>query len=99
MQSADHLAFAYKYGSFGKIREFVEMRERLEKSIHFVMTTIDKMLLELTWCDSSRAVKSSLSGMHVQPKVDSIKWDQLRDNRDLDVRKVTSFSALHMLYM
>lgn len=87
-QSADHLTYAYKFGSFLKIQEFVELRERLENSIHFAMTTVDKMLLEMSWCDSPTAVTNSLSSMHIQPAVDSIQWDLLRDNRDVDVRSL-----------
>ncbi|OXU18145.1 hypothetical protein TSAR_006441 [Trichomalopsis sarcophagae] len=83
--SADHLTYAYKFGSFLKIQEFVELRERLENSIHFAMTTVDKMLLEMSWCDSPMAVTNSLSSMHIQPAEDSIRWDLLRDNRDVDV--------------
>ncbi|KAK2586630.1 hypothetical protein KPH14_011677 [Odynerus spinipes] len=83
--SADHLTFAYKYGSFIKIQEFMELREHLENSFHFAMTTIDKMLLELSCCDSSKSLFSALANMHIQPHEDRIRWDQLRDNRDLEV--------------
>ncbi|XP_015610022.1 N-alpha-acetyltransferase 25, NatB auxiliary subunit isoform X2 [Cephus cinctus] len=83
--SADHLTFAYKYGSFVKIQEFVELRERLENSFHFAMTTVDKMLLELSWCDSPGMLFNTLSTMRIQPHEDSIRWDLLRDNRDLEV--------------
>ena len=83
--SADHLTFAYKYGSFVKIQEFVELRERLENSFHFVMTTLDKMLLELSWCNSSATLISTLSNMDIQPKEDSVRLKSLRDNRDLEV--------------
>ncbi|KAG7208761.1 hypothetical protein KM043_014956 [Ampulex compressa] len=83
--SADHLTFAYKYGSFAKIQEFVELRERLENSLHFAMTTVDKLLLELSWCDSSPSLFSALNNMHVQPHENLVRWDSLRDNRDLEV--------------
>ncbi|EZA56704.1 N-alpha-acetyltransferase 25, NatB auxiliary subunit [Ooceraea biroi] len=83
--SADHLTFAYKYGSFIKIQEFVDLRERLENSLHFVMTTVDKMLLELCWCDSTASFFSCLSAMHIIPQYDTIRWTALRDNRDLEV--------------
>ncbi|XP_015437860.1 PREDICTED: N-alpha-acetyltransferase 25, NatB auxiliary subunit [Dufourea novaeangliae] len=81
--SADHLTFAYKYGSFVKIQEFVELRERLENSFHFVMTTVDKMLLELSWCDSPTSLFSTINNMHIQPDEDSVRLNSLRDNRDL----------------
>ena len=78
------MTFAYKYGSFLKIQEFVEMKVRLEDSIHFATITTEKMLLELTWSDSITALNNSLSNMHIQPK-DAIPLDILRDNRDTDV--------------
>ncbi|XP_014235651.1 N-alpha-acetyltransferase 25, NatB auxiliary subunit [Trichogramma pretiosum] len=83
--SADYLTFAYKYGSYVKIQEFVELRERLEKSIHFASCTVDKMLLEMSWCDNPTAVTNSLASMHIQPGEDTIRWDLQRDNRDVDV--------------
>nr|XP_012136081.1 PREDICTED: N-alpha-acetyltransferase 25, NatB auxiliary subunit isoform X1 [Megachile rotundata] len=83
--SADHLTFAYKYGSFVKIQEFVELKERLENCFQFVMTTLDKMLLELSWCNSPTTLISTLSNMDIQLKEDSIRLNSLRDNRDLEV--------------
>ncbi|KAI4494650.1 hypothetical protein M0804_000851 [Polistes exclamans] len=83
--SADYLTFAYKYGSFTKIQEFMELREHLENSLHFAVTTIDKMLLDLSCCDNFKSLFSALSSMHIQPHEDRIRWDQLRDNRDLEV--------------
>ncbi|KAG5344691.1 NAA25 acetyltransferase, partial [Acromyrmex charruanus] len=87
--SADHLTLAYKYGSFIKIQDFVELRERLENSFHFVMTTVDKMLLDLCWADSTASLFSTLNiHMHmpcIQPHLDSIRLASLRDNRDLEV--------------
>lgn len=85
-QSADQLTFAYKYGSFLKIQEFVDLKDRLEKSIHFAITTVDKMLIELTWSENSSAFLNSLTNMHVQPYEDTIGWELLRDNRDLEVK-------------
>ncbi|XP_017891294.1 N-alpha-acetyltransferase 25, NatB auxiliary subunit [Ceratina calcarata] len=83
--SADHLTFAYKYGSFVKIQEFVELKERLENSFHFVMTTIDKMVLELSLCSSSTSLISTLANMDIQLIESSIRLNCLRDNRDLEV--------------
>jgi len=62
----------------------VELRERLENSFHFAMTTVDKMLLDLCWCDSTASLFSTLNNMHIQPHLDSIRWASLRDNRDLE---------------
>ncbi|CAD6234182.1 GSCOCG00007626001-RA-CDS [Cotesia congregata] len=83
--SADRLTFAYKYGSFAKIQEFVDLRERLDNSLHFATSTVDKMLLELSWCDSAKSLSRALVSMRVLPHEDSIRWELLRDNRDLEV--------------
>ncbi|XP_034949721.1 N-alpha-acetyltransferase 25, NatB auxiliary subunit [Chelonus insularis] len=83
--SADRLTFAYKYGSFAKIQEFVDLRERLDNALHFATSTVDKMLLELSWCDSAKSLSRTLASMRVQPHEDSIRWESLRDNRDLEV--------------
>ncbi|KAJ9597152.1 hypothetical protein L9F63_026958, partial [Diploptera punctata] len=45
--SVDHLTFSYKFGSFLKIEEFVEFRERLNNSLHYALVTVERMLLEL----------------------------------------------------
>lgn len=49
------------------------------------MTTVDKMILELSWCDSSTSLISTLNNMHIQPNEDSVRLNSLRDNRDLEV--------------
>jgi len=46
-QSVDHLTFSYKFGSFLKIEEFVEFRERLNNSLHYALVTVERMLFEL----------------------------------------------------
>lgn len=51
-QSVDHLTFSYKFGSFLKIEEFVEFRERLNNSVHYSVITVERMLLELLTCAS-----------------------------------------------
>lgn len=63
----------------------MELREHLENSLHFAVTTIDKMLLDLSCCDNFKSLFSALTSMHIQPHEDRIRWDQLRDNRDLEV--------------
>ncbi|XP_014210949.1 N-alpha-acetyltransferase 25, NatB auxiliary subunit [Copidosoma floridanum] len=83
--SADNLAFAFRYGSFLKIEEFLEFQERLKNSIHFASVTVDKMLLELSNCESPNQVALTLSTMNVKYAEDPIRWDKLRDNRDVDV--------------
>lgn len=43
------------------------------------------MLLELSWCEGAKSLARALVSMRVQPQEDSIRWELLRDNRDLEV--------------
>jgi N-terminal acetyltransferase B complex non-catalytic subunit len=62
-QSVDHLTFSYKFGSFLKIEEFVEFRERLNNSLHYALVTVERMLFELLASEDFRdTVKVSTSG-------------------------------------
>lgn len=46
-QSLDHLTYSYKFGSFLKISEFVEFRDRLHSSHHYTRCSVERMLSEL----------------------------------------------------
>lgn len=93
------MTFAYKYGSFVKIQEFVELRKRLDNSLHFAMTTVDKMLLELSWCGNPNILSVMLGSMRIQPHEDSIRWNLIRDNRDLEVNYLFQFSFFQVLHI
>ncbi|GLH12835.1 Phagocyte signaling-impaired protein [Gryllus bimaculatus] len=81
----DHLTYSYKFGSFLKIMEFVEFCERLNNSLHYAMTTVERMLLEVMECPTAAQARTALSGMEVQPWKDSVAWDALQDNRDTSI--------------
>ncbi|KAJ4445258.1 N-alpha-acetyltransferase 25, NatB auxiliary subunit [Periplaneta americana] len=83
--SVDHLTFSYKFGSFLKIEEFVEFRERLNNSLHYALVTIERMLLELLASKNFADTIKYIEGMDVTPEKDKVAWDNLQDNRDLQV--------------
>ncbi|KAI5696480.1 hypothetical protein M8J75_013531 [Diaphorina citri] len=84
-KNADHLVLSYKFGSFLKIDEFHRFRQRLNNSIHYTLSTIEKMLLDILHVTSYNEVLSTVETMDVEPQVDNILWDELEDNRDLSV--------------
>lgn len=43
----DYIISAYRCGSFGKIREFIKLRDRLTFSQHFASISIEQKLLDL----------------------------------------------------
>lgn len=70
-ETADHITFAYKYWSYTKIREFQELKDRLEGSLHFAMCLVDKSLLD----------RGSVYSDNNETQAEM----PIRDNRDLDV--------------
>lgn len=79
------MTYAYKYGSFMKIQEFIEFRDRLNDSLHFTFCTIEKMLHDLLWTQDYSQSKMTIKSMEVKPGVQKISWSKLQDNRDLNV--------------
>lgn len=83
--SADHLTFLYKFGSFLKINEFIEFRERLNSSLHYSAVTVEKMLLDIFHSSSFNNTTQLIEQMEVSPEKESIQFETLEDNRDLDL--------------
>ncbi|XP_059486390.1 N-alpha-acetyltransferase 25, NatB auxiliary subunit [Neocloeon triangulifer] len=83
--SLDHLTYSYKYGSFLKISEFVEFRDRLHHSHHYIRCSIERMLSELLMPANHEQAVEAVFRMDVSPSDDNIDWEKLQDNRDLDV--------------
>lgn len=77
---------AYRCGSFDKIVEFINLRQRLSASQHYASLHVERTLLDLL-------VETSLHGQTVQmmsyheidPDKDDIQWSDLTDNRDFKV--------------
>ncbi|KAK5638702.1 hypothetical protein RI129_012997 [Pyrocoelia pectoralis] len=79
--SSDHLTFCYKYGSFIKLDDFMDFREKLNNSFHYTMVAVDRIILNIVQCVSI----DSLYNTNILPKDNNIEWEKLRDNHDLSV--------------
>ncbi|CAG9821462.1 unnamed protein product [Phaedon cochleariae] len=79
--SSDHLTFSYKFGSFTKLDEFMDFRERMNNSLHYATVGVDRIVLKLVECMSL----DTLYSITISPKEDKIEWNCLRDNHDLGV--------------
>ncbi|KAJ8921252.1 hypothetical protein NQ315_013724 [Exocentrus adspersus] len=79
--SSDHLTFSYKFGSFLKLDEFMDFRERLNNSLHYTTVAVDRIILSLMECSTLE----SLYNIDISPKDNNIDWKSLRDNHDLSV--------------
>ncbi|XP_074040327.1 phagocyte signaling impaired [Leptinotarsa decemlineata] len=79
--SSDHLTFSYKFGSFIKLDEFMDFRERMNNSLHYNTVAVDRIMLNLVECMSLETLYSLI----ISPEDNNIECDLLRDNHDLSV--------------
>ncbi|KAL8619118.1 hypothetical protein ACOMHN_019390 [Nucella lapillus] len=82
-ETTEYLLGAYKYGSFGKIREFVDFRDRLQRSLQYKVASTERLLLDLIHETSCHAnTEQMLSYIEVDPSKERAVLSELRDNRD-----------------
>lgn len=85
-ESLEYLAMCYKFGSFSKLQEFMDFRDRLSNSLHYSMVSAEALLLELTTLNGSYSHNIALiNGLNIDPGTEPIRWHELSDNRDLSV--------------
>jgi N-terminal acetyltransferase B complex non-catalytic subunit len=84
--SLEYLAMSYKFGSFSKLQEFMEFRERLSNSIHYSTISVEALIQEIV-CFNGTTQQNLLQfqNMKIEPTEDRINYEDLMDNRDLDV--------------
>ncbi|XP_072043976.1 N-alpha-acetyltransferase 25, NatB auxiliary subunit-like [Amphiura filiformis] len=85
--TTEYIITSYKFGTFHKIPEFMKFRNRINHSLHFAQTTVEKMLLELYQeaDNGNHTLQDMVRDMEIVPEKDEIEWDNLHDNRDLGV--------------
>ena len=85
-QIIDFLISAYRCGSFDKIIEFINLRQRLSSSQQFAIVNVEKTLVELLVESSSHGQALQIMTAHqIDPEKDEIPWVELIDNRDFKV--------------
>lgn len=84
--SVEFLKTSYNFGSFSKLIEFLDFRDRLSNSLHFTLISVEALLLEMVCFSGTLAQNlSAYRLMRIKPQEDRIKWDELSDNRDLTI--------------
>jgi N-terminal acetyltransferase B complex non-catalytic subunit len=84
--SLEYLAMSYKFGSFSKLQEFMDFRERLSNSLHYSMVSVEALIQEIVcFSGSSQQNLTQFQNMKIEPNEDRIKYEELMDNRDLEV--------------
>lgn len=85
-ESNEYLSMCYKFGSFSKLQEFIEFRDRLYNSLHYAIVSVEALVLELS-CLTGTLGQNLIAFRNLQIDVE---WDRLQladmtDNRDLAV--------------
>ncbi|BFZ19068.1 hypothetical protein BsWGS_22107 [Bradybaena similaris] len=86
-EASEHLMSSYKFGSFGRIQEFVAFQDRLNSSLQFHNANTEKLLLDLIMqTDSHDATEETVKCMNVHPLTDKrIDSEKICDNRNLAI--------------
>ncbi|GFR60420.1 N-alpha-acetyltransferase 25, NatB auxiliary subunit-like [Elysia marginata] len=85
--ASEHLMSSYKFGSFGRIQEFVKFQERLDNSLQYQSAATEKMLLDLIMqTDRHYSAEIAIDYMNVHPLTDQpIDVSKICDNRDITI--------------
>lgn len=84
--SLEYLAMSYKFGSFSKLQEFMDFRERLSNSLHYSMVSVEALIQEIVCFNGSMQQNlAQFQNMRIEPNEDRIKYEELRDDRDMEV--------------
>jgi N-terminal acetyltransferase B complex non-catalytic subunit len=84
--SLEYLAMSYKFGSFSKLQEFMDFRERLSNSLHYSMVSVEALIQEIVcFGGSTQQNLLQFQNMKIEPSEDRINYEELMDNRDLEV--------------
>ncbi|XP_058822286.1 phagocyte signaling-impaired protein [Topomyia yanbarensis] len=84
--SVEFLKTSYNFGSFSKLIEFLDFRDRLSNSLHFTLISVEALLLEIVCFSGTLAQNlAAYRLMRIKPQEDRIKWSELSDNRDLTI--------------
>jgi N-terminal acetyltransferase B complex non-catalytic subunit len=69
-----------------KLQEFMDFRERLSNSLHYSMVSVEALIQEIVcFSGSSQQNLTQFQNMKIEPNEDRIKYEELMDNRDLEV--------------
>ncbi|KXJ73627.1 hypothetical protein RP20_CCG015361 [Aedes albopictus] len=84
--SVEFLKTSYNFGSFSKLVEFLDFRDRLSNSLQFTLISVEALLLEMVCFSGTLAQNlAAYRLMRIKPQEDRIKWDEMSDNRDLTI--------------
>lgn len=85
-ESNEYLSMCYKFGSFSKLQEFIDFRDRLYNSLHYAVVSVEALILEITGLTGTLNQNLiAFRNLQIDVESDRLHLDEMTDNRDLNV--------------
>ena len=85
-ETFEQVVSCFHYGTFDKVEEFYQLREKLIHSVQNAKLASDRLLFELTTSVKSvDSLSNWLQTLNRNPFDERFEWDLLKDNRDFSV--------------
>ncbi|CAG2164368.1 unnamed protein product [Oppiella nova] len=82
----DYLISCYKFGSFTKVQEILSFRDRLNNSLQYCLSAVERMVLDLILETKNHdSTKDIINYMEIDVENDKFVWNEISDNRDFSV--------------
>uniref|UniRef100_W8AQU8 Phagocyte signaling-impaired protein n=1 Tax=Ceratitis capitata TaxID=7213 RepID=W8AQU8_CERCA len=92
----EYITLTYRFCTFSKLEEFMNFKERLTNSIHYVSTSVEAQLCDLVMLYGNvRQNLAAYTAMSIEPADDRISWHELSDNRDLGA--IVRWDPVHLV--
>lgn len=81
-----YITMSYRFGTFSKLLEFMDFRDKLTNSLHYSILSAESLLLELVSLNGTISQNlNSYKLLGINPQEDRTAWNELSDNRDLSL--------------
>lgn len=81
-----YITMSYRFGTFSKLLEFMDFRDKLTNSLHYSILSAESLILELVSLNGT--INQNLNSyklLGINPQEDRTTWNELSDNRDLSL--------------
>ncbi|KAL5273927.1 NAA25 family protein [Megaselia abdita] len=81
-----YITMSYRFGTFSKLLEFMDFRDKLTNSIHYSILSAESLILEIVGLNGTiNQNLNSFKLLGINPQEDRTAWNELSDNRDLSL--------------
>lgn len=86
-EGLEYLSMCFRFGSFSKLQEFMDFRDRLSNSLHYALISAETLMGEMVGMSAASAEQliTAMGAFNLEPRRDRIDYAEMTDNRDLSV--------------